>query len=155
MADWVQLENGKKPPDVSFTRLAAANIHYGAFGELLEGPLPIKVNDKASDQIVKTHHGWYGELVEGPCLLFQVCTDFDTDDVDVNIEDPSGKKDDDGQEKGDGRGEDKQADDDNDGFDSTLDTEPDDDSDVDIAKPEFEKEVGTNDDDGDNSAFDA
>ena len=141
-ADWAQLENGKKHPDVSFARLAAANVHYGAFGELLEGPLPVKVIDKASDKVVETHHGRYGELVEGPRPSFQVRTDFDTDAVDVDGEDPSGEMHDDGEEGDDGRGEDEQADDDHDGYDSASDPQPDVDSDVDIAKPEAEKGVG-------------
>lgn len=144
-ADWAQLESGEKFPDVSFARLAtAANINYGAFGELLEGPpLSIEVFDKASYQVVETHYGRYGELVEGPRPSFQAHTDFDTNAVDVDNEDSSGEKDDDGGEGDDDRGEDEDADDDDDGDDSALDAEPDVDTDVDPAKPEeVEKGVG-------------
>lgn len=141
--------------DVFFACLAAVNVHYGAFDELLKGLLPVKVINKASDQVVKTHHGRYIELVKGLRPSFQVCTDFDTDAIDVDGEDPSIEKDDDRKEEDDSRREDEQVDDDNDGYDSVSDLQPDNNSNVDIAKPKVEKEVDVDNNDNDNSALDA
>ena len=63
-ADWAALDSGRTASDVSLARLAAANVHYGAFGELLEGPPPRpQLRDSTS------HYGPYGELVERSCPL--------------------------------------------------------------------------------------
>lgn len=68
-------------PDVSFPRLFAANVHYGAFGELLEGPLnPYIPSDKTGRQGVITHYGQYGELLEGPRPLESGGKDKDKDE---------------------------------------------------------------------------
>ena len=40
-SNWAALDKGKHDLDVSFARLAAANLHYGKFGKLLEGPLSL------------------------------------------------------------------------------------------------------------------
>lgn len=92
-ADWVQLESGKKLLDIFFTCFATANNHYSVFNKLLESFLSVKVIDKASNRVVKIHYGQYGELVESFYLLFQVCTNFDTDAVDMNNKDLSREKD--------------------------------------------------------------
>ena len=49
-------------PDISFARLAAANLHYCSFGELVESP---PFSGLVSCSIAITHYGRYGELVEG------------------------------------------------------------------------------------------
>lgn len=64
-ADWAVLNSGKLASDVLLFRLAAANVYYGVFGELLKGPpLRPQLLDGTS------HYGLYGELVEGLCPLF-------------------------------------------------------------------------------------
>lgn len=149
------MENGKNLLDVIFAHFATVNIHYGTFSELLKGFLLVKVIDKASDQVVKTHYGWYNKLVEGLRLSFQICIDFDINAIDVDGKDLSGEKDDDGKKGGDNRGEDKQADDDNNSSAFTSDTQPNDNSNINITKPKFEKQVGADDNDGDDSTLNA
>ena len=80
--------------------------------------------------------------------------DLDTDAVDVDSEDPSREKDDNKKKKGDGRREDEQANDDDNSSDSISDTQLDNDSDINIAKPEFEKRVSADDNNSNNFALD-
>lgn len=101
------MENSKNILDVFFAHFATANIYYGTFSELLKDFLPVKVIDKASDQVVKTHYGWYNELIEGPRLSFQICTDFDINAIDLDGKDLFGEKNDDGEKRIDNRGEDE------------------------------------------------
>lgn len=154
-ANWMQLENSKKLPNVFFACLAITNIHYDTFGELLKDILPVKIIGKASDAVVKTHYRWYDELVKSPYPSFQVCTDFDTDVIDMDNYDPSKEKNDNGEEEDANKEEDVQADNDDDGSDSVLDPQPNINFDIDIAKPEIEKGVGIDDNNSDNSALDA
>ncbi len=48
---------------MTFACFFAANIHYGLFGELQEGPPPALQITTGS--IITTHYGKYGELLEG------------------------------------------------------------------------------------------
>ena len=119
-SDWAALDKGKHDPDVSFARLAAANLHYGEFGELLEGPLPSpQVSDGTGHSSVSSHYGRYGQLMEGPP---PVTTRKDVEEgVDVDGDDDDGGHGQDGDEGDvndgdesdgqDGDGEDGQDDD--------------------------------------------
>lgn len=87
-SDWAALDKGKHDPDVIFARLAAANLHYGEFGELLEGPLPLhQVSDGTGHSFVSSHYGRYGQLVEGlppvnTCKDIEEGVDIDDDNDD-------------------------------------------------------------------------
>lgn len=68
-SDWDTL-NTKDVPDVLFPHLFAINIHYGAFGKLLEGFFtPSITSDATGRQGVITYYRQYGELLEGPHSL--------------------------------------------------------------------------------------
>lgn len=56
--DWVDLE-ADSSPDLTFARLTAANLHYGTFEELLNGPLPPYMHGHSSP----CHYGLYGQLL--------------------------------------------------------------------------------------------
>ena len=88
-SDWAALDKGKHDPDVSFARLAAANLHYGEFGELLEGPFPLpQVSDGIGHSSVSSHYGRYGQLMEGPP---PVTTHKDVEEgIDVDDDDDDG-----------------------------------------------------------------
>lgn len=125
-SDWAALDKGKHDPDVSFAHLAAANLYYGEFGELLEGPLPLpQVSNGTGHSFVSSHYRRYGQLMEGPP---PVTTRKDVEEsVDVNDDDDDGGGSQDGDEgdvkdgdKADGQdgdGEDGQDDDGGDGQD--------------------------------------
>ena len=67
MSDWGALGKNKHNPDISFARLAAANLHYGEYDELLESPLLLpQVSDGTEHSFVSSHYGRYGQLMEGP-----------------------------------------------------------------------------------------
>lgn len=66
-ADWDAAKYINNVPDVSFARFAAANLHYGSYGELVEGPPLLSISDnKREDCGVGSHYGRYGKLVAGP-----------------------------------------------------------------------------------------
>lgn len=93
------MDKGKNDLDVFFARLATANLHYDAFGELLESPLPfLQVFDGTGHSIVSSYYGRYGQLVEGPPSV-KTHKDHEEGDVDTDGNDYDGG---DGQD-GDGR----------------------------------------------------
>ncbi len=49
-------------PPVTFAWLTLANLHYGPFGDLVEGPLPTDVRGYTSP----CHYSQYGQLLRGP-----------------------------------------------------------------------------------------
>ena len=66
-SDWAALDKGKHNPNVSFVRLAAANLHYGEFAKLLESPLLLpQISDKTGHFFVLSHYERYGQLMEDP-----------------------------------------------------------------------------------------
>lgn len=88
------LDKGKYNPDIFFARLAATNLHYGEFDELLEGPLSLpQVSNGTGHSFGSSHYEQYSQLMEG-LLLVTTCKDV-KEDVDVN--------DDDDNDKGDGQ----------------------------------------------------
>lgn len=44
-ADWDSIKNSIDTPDVTFTRLTAANLYYGLFEKLVEGFSPPSISD--------------------------------------------------------------------------------------------------------------
>ena len=58
--DWLGLE-ADSSPNVSFPCFAAANVHYGLFGELLERPFPPPLYDFSGP----CHYGLYRQLLPG------------------------------------------------------------------------------------------
>ncbi len=62
--DWHQLETINSPP-VTFARLALANLHYGPFGDLLEGSLPTDMCGYNG----LCHYSQYGQLLQDPSLF--------------------------------------------------------------------------------------
>ncbi len=44
-ADWDSIKNSIDTSDVTFTRLAAANLYYGSFEKLVEGFSPLSISD--------------------------------------------------------------------------------------------------------------
>ena len=99
--DWAALNKDNHVPDISFARLAAANLHYGAFGELVEGLLP---SGLVSRFVAITHYGRYGELVEGPN---PVATLKDHKEGGVDVDGKNGGVDADGKDVEDGEGDDE------------------------------------------------
>ncbi len=64
-ADWNAIEGSINAVDVLFARLAAANLHYGLFGELVEGFSLLPISDIPEDLVVSTHYWQYGKLLAG------------------------------------------------------------------------------------------
>ncbi len=62
-SDWHKLETINSPP-VTFARLTLANLHYGPFGDLLEGPLPTDMRGYTSP----CYYSQYEQLFRGPSL---------------------------------------------------------------------------------------
>lgn len=60
------LDKNNHIPGISFARFAAANLDYGAFGELVESS---SLSGLISRSIAITHYGQYDDLVEGPNLV--------------------------------------------------------------------------------------
>ncbi len=66
---------------MTFARLSAANVHYGLFAELQEGPPPTLQITTGS--VIATHYGKYGKLLEGPEDQLMV----DNDEIAGDVED--------------------------------------------------------------------
>lgn len=83
-AHWDSIENSIEAPDVSFACLAATNLHYGLYGDFVEGLSFLSISNILEDSVC-TYYGQYGELVVG----FRPTSDRDCDkedgfDVDEN-----------------------------------------------------------------------
>lgn len=50
--DWDSIQNFIDALHVTFAGLAAANLHYGLFGELFEGLSPLPISDIPEDPVV-------------------------------------------------------------------------------------------------------
>lgn len=61
--DWDSIKNSIDAPDVIFSCLTTANLHYDLFGELDEGFLPLPVSNTPKNPIIGTHYGQYDELL--------------------------------------------------------------------------------------------
>lgn len=62
--DWTRIESGSAPPEITFAHLSTANLYYGLFSELQEGPSPTFRIIIVS--IITPDYSKYGELIEGP-----------------------------------------------------------------------------------------
>ena len=83
------MDKGKHDPDISFARLATANLHYGEFGELLESPLPSpQVSNGTRHSFVSSHYGRYGQLMKGFSPV-TICKDVE-EGVDIDNDDDDG-----------------------------------------------------------------
>lgn len=100
-ADWTRVEFGQDAPEISFACFSAANVNYGPFGELLEGPPPRSQISYNSWSVIVTHYGQYGKLLEGP--EDKPMVDVDEIAVDAGEDDTS---EDDDNEAANGNGED-------------------------------------------------
>lgn len=82
------MNKGKHDLDVFFARLAVANLHYGEFGKLLKGPLPLpQVSEGIKHSFGSSHYRWYGQLMKGlppvtTCKNVKEVIDVDDDDDD-------------------------------------------------------------------------
>lgn len=65
IADWDIIENLTNGLDVLFVCLVAANLHYGSFGELVEGLFLLPISDIPKDPIIDIYYRQYNELVVG------------------------------------------------------------------------------------------
>ena len=70
---------------------SAANVHYGHFGELLEGFSPYSQISCIFESIITSHYGKYNKLVEGLEDKFKVDADKIAED---KGEDDASEKDD-------------------------------------------------------------
>ncbi len=87
--DWDSIKNSINAPDVTFACLAIANLHYGSFGELVEGLSPLPISDLLEDHIVGTHYRQYGELMAG----FHPTSDRDRNKKDtLDVDENDGKR---------------------------------------------------------------
>lgn len=64
--NWAALDQNNYVLDIFFARFAAANLHYSAFGELVESLLFF---GQVSGSVTITHYKQYGEFVEGLNLI--------------------------------------------------------------------------------------
>ena len=105
-AVWHVAEYVNNVPDISFLCLAAANLHYGLFGELLEGVLLLLFPDNSKHCVFGSYYRRYGEFVAGchPHSDANIYKDFVNMDDDNNRgarDEDGGKKEDDDRGQGD------------------------------------------------------
>lgn len=66
ICNWTALDQNNYILDIFFAYLATANLHYGAFGELVKSLL---LFGQVSGSVTITHYKQYGEFVEGLNLI--------------------------------------------------------------------------------------
>lgn len=107
-ADWNIAENVDNVPAVLFACLTATNLHYGLFGELIEGPTLFLPSNKLKDCAIGTNYGRYRELMAGlfvtndSTIIENVFDLEDKDDKEEGNDNDGEKNDDDWRKKDNG-----------------------------------------------------
>ena len=97
--DWAVFNKENHVLDISFACLVTANLHYGAFKELVESP---SSSGLVFCSVAITHYRWYGKLVEGSNLA---TTFKDHKKGGINIDRKKGEVESNGEEAEDDEGD--------------------------------------------------
>lgn len=87
--NWNAIKNSTNTSDVSFAYLAIVNLHYGLFGELLKGFVPLPISNTSEDPIIGIHYGQYGKLVASTRPTSD-CDHYKKDALDADENDDEG-----------------------------------------------------------------